>query len=269
MTKVNRFSTRVKNQPLSEQVADAIQTAVLNNEFKAGDALPTEPELSQAFGVSRAVIRDATRLLIARGLVEAQHGRGVFVTDSQTAAFGDALLLALQRAGATVWDVEQFEQTIFPEVCALAAQAANDDDLAHIRSLIALYDDPQKVNQLETFPACIEAIFNATHNQVWQLLARPLLNLHSVRNWDAPPDSDPDLGYQMDQRYLNALINTITTRDPAQVRQTVAKMMQLPPQAEKAMRETAVGDIPVIPAAGNSRTVAAKSPSHSRVSKHD
>ncbi len=247
MTKANRFSTQVKKQPLSEQVAGSIQTAVLAGEFKAGDALPTEPELSQAFGVSRAVIRDATRLLIARGLVEAQHGRGVFVTDSQTPAFGDALLLALQRAGATVWDVEQFEQSTFPEVCALAAQAASDDDLDHLRGLITLYNDPQMADPLETFRACIEAIFNATHNQVWQLLARPLLNLHSVRNWDAPPDSDPDLGYQMDKRYLNTLVDTIATRDPAHVRQTIAEMMQLPPHAEKAMRETAVGDTPIIP----------------------
>ncbi len=249
MTKTNRFSTQVKKQPLSEQVADAIQTAVLAGEFNAGDALPTEPELSQAFGVSRAVIRDATRLLIARGLVEAQHGRGVFVTDSQTPAFGDALLLALQRAGATVWDVEQFEQSVFPEVCALTAQAASDDDLAHIRSLIAAYDDPQSVDPLKTFPACIEAIFNATHNHVWQLLARPLLNLHSVRNWETLPDSDPDLGYQMDKRYLTALLDAIATRDPAHVRQTVAEMMQLPPHAEQAMRATAVGETPTILAA--------------------
>ena len=97
--------------------------------------MPTEPELAGAFGVSRAVIRDATRMLAARGLVQAQHGRGVFVTESQTDAFGEALLLALRRSDASVWDVEQFEQMVFPEVCALASVAASDADLAKIRSL--------------------------------------------------------------------------------------------------------------------------------------
>jgi len=76
-------------------------------------------ELAEQFGVSRAVMRDATRILMAQGLVEVKHGLGVFVTPSQNEAFGEALLLALRRAGATVWDVEQFEQVILPEVVLL------------------------------------------------------------------------------------------------------------------------------------------------------
>ena len=64
-------------------------------------------ELGEQFGVSRAVVRDATRILMAQGLVEVKHGLGVFVTPPQNEAFGEALLLALRRAGVTVWEVEQ------------------------------------------------------------------------------------------------------------------------------------------------------------------
>ena len=53
------------------------------------------------------MVRDATRILMAQGLVEVKHGLGVFVTPPQNEAFGEALFLALRRAGATVWDVEQ------------------------------------------------------------------------------------------------------------------------------------------------------------------
>ena len=116
---------RSGKQTLAEQVAAQIKDAILEGTWGPGEALPTEPQLAEAYDVSRAVVRDATRMLAARGLVEAQHGRGVFVTESQAAAFGDALLLALRRDGATVWDVEQFEQMILPEVCALAAVAGH------------------------------------------------------------------------------------------------------------------------------------------------
>ena len=62
------------------------------------------------------MVRDATRILMAQGMVEVKHGLGVFVTPPQNEAFGEALLLTLRRAGATVWDVEQFEHVIFPRL---------------------------------------------------------------------------------------------------------------------------------------------------------
>jgi DNA-binding FadR family transcriptional regulator len=139
MSNKPRFSPTIKKQTMAEQVAEAIKEAILADEWQSGEALPTEPELSSQFGVSRAVIRDATRMLAAQGLVEAQHGKGVFVTSSQVEAFGDALLLALRRAGATVWDVEHFEQVIYPEVCALASQEATDEELTAIRAEIEHY----------------------------------------------------------------------------------------------------------------------------------
>ena len=90
-----------KKQTLAEQVANSIKESILNGSWTSGEALPTEPEIAQQFGVSRAVVRDATRMLAAKGLVEARHGKGVFVTESPIAPFGDALLLALRRMGAS------------------------------------------------------------------------------------------------------------------------------------------------------------------------
>ncbi len=131
------YSSNLKRQTLAEQLAETLREAILAGRWRAGEALPTEPELAAQFGVSRAVVRDGTRMLAAQGLVEAQHGRGVFVTASPVAAFGDALLLALRRAGASAWDVERFEQMVLPEVQAEAARQATDADLAHsINALI-------------------------------------------------------------------------------------------------------------------------------------
>jgi DNA-binding transcriptional MocR family regulator len=90
MPTANPFADTLPRRTLAEQMADALTEAILAGRPAAGEALPTEPELAAQFGVSRAVVRDATRMLVARGLVEAQHGRGVFVTGSPVAAFGDA-----------------------------------------------------------------------------------------------------------------------------------------------------------------------------------
>jgi len=265
MSKKPRFSQPVKKQTLAEQVAQAVQESILAGEWQGGEALPTEPELAEQFGVSRAVIRDATRMLAAQGLVEAQHGRGVFVTDSQVNAFGDALLLALRRAGATVWDVEQFEQMVYPEVCALAAREASDEELESIRQQIESYlktyeqlmreyetDDgnlpAREQEQLrEAFRQYVQAIFAATHNQLLTLLAYPLTRLRSLRRWQNDDSVTREDVIDREKAYLRKVIDTIATRDPAHVRTVIGGMMQLPPQAVAAMRQTPVGETPIIP----------------------
>lgn len=265
MMKKVPFSTAVRKQTLAEQVAATIREAILEGQWQAGEALPTEPELADAFGVSRAVIRDGTRMLAAQGLVVAQHGRGVFVTESQAEAFGDALLLALRRDKATVWDVEQFEQMVFPEVCGLAAMEATDAEIAHLKMLGGEYlelfanisstewesDDAAakaaKDAVRKAFAAFVIAIFEATHNGMWQILARPILSLRSMRSWE-PEDEEgsPELFIAMEKRFVDRLIGAIAGREPQTAREMVAELMQLPDEAEAAMRRTPIGKTPHI-----------------------
>ena len=70
---------------------------------------------------------------MAQGLVDAKQGSGVYVTPAANRAFGDALLLSLRRLSATAWDVEEFEQILLPNVAALAATSATEDDLVVIQ----------------------------------------------------------------------------------------------------------------------------------------
>lgn len=259
----NDFSSNLKRQTLAEQLADTLKEAILAGRWVAGEALPTEPELAAQFGVSRAVVRDGTRMLAARGLVEAQHGRGVFVTASPVAAFGDALLLALRRAGATVWDVERFEQMVLPEVQAEAARQATDEEAAEIQRLAEAYhiifaaitrqswerghlSPAERERVMAAFRALYRAIFAATHNAVWSLLAEPLLRLRAPRSWQTGELSVDDF-IAHERRLIDARIEAIVARDPDRAYKTARVLMALPMEAERAMRATAVGEIPDIP----------------------
>jgi DNA-binding FadR family transcriptional regulator len=265
LTQKPRFSQQISKQTLSEQVADTIMESIVAGEWQGGEALPTEPELAEQFGVSRAVIRDATRMLAAQGLVEAQHGRGVFVTDSGVEPFGDALLLALRRAGASVWDVEHFEQILYPEVFALAAQEATEEEVEAIheaaeaylqtmRTVLSEYGDqptlPPSAQQqfMDSARTLFETIFSATHNQVLQLLGSPLLHLRNLRNWQDDETTVEDL-LGNEAAYFTLAIDAIASRNPQTARETMSRLMELPIEAEAAMRKTPVGEIPEIPVA--------------------
>jgi DNA-binding FadR family transcriptional regulator len=265
MTKAFPFQKAVKKETLAEQVAGSIKEAILDGQWAPGEALPTEPELAEAFGVSRAVVRDATRMLAAKGLVEAQHGRGVFVTESQVEAFGDALLLALRREGATVWDVEQFEQMVLPEVCALAAVQATDEDIIHLKQSATEYidaygslseeqwesenpaDAAAREASAKLFQALISAVFKSTHNAMWELLVQPILRLRSMRYWDTgDAEIPPNLFLAMEKHWVDTLVEAVAGGDSQAAREAVAQLVRLPQEAETAMRGTPIGEKPHI-----------------------
>jgi GntR family transcriptional repressor for pyruvate dehydrogenase complex len=255
--------TPLPRRTLAEQMADSLTEAIVSGEWPAGSMLPIEPALAKQFGVSRAVVRDATRMLAARGLVDAQHGRGVFVTESGVKPFGEALFLALRRVGASAWDVERFEQMILPEVFAEAARQATDEEIAKIRRLTNSYHavfaeasrrnwgqphlSPADLNSvMAAFRAVYGAIFAATHNKVWALLAEPLLRLRMPRSWESASMTVEDF-IAHEHRVFDARIDAIAGRDPDEARRLAWAFVQLPPTAEAAIRATPVGEVPQIP----------------------
>lgn len=70
--------------PRYYQVYASLKNRVQAGEFGPGDALPSERQLVDDYGVSRITIVKAMDLLVKEGLVERQHGRGNFVTEPST-----------------------------------------------------------------------------------------------------------------------------------------------------------------------------------------
>ncbi len=69
-----------RKQPLYDQLVD-ILTEKIEHEYRPGDLMPSERELSERYGLSRTTVRLALQELERLGLVVRQHGRGTFVAD--------------------------------------------------------------------------------------------------------------------------------------------------------------------------------------------
>jgi GntR family transcriptional regulator len=65
--------------PLYRDVAAALERAIREGVWKAGEQIPTEPELERRFGASRGTIRQAIGALAQQGWLHRQAGRGTFV----------------------------------------------------------------------------------------------------------------------------------------------------------------------------------------------
>lgn len=69
----------IKRIPIIEQVELQIRELIESGSCLPGEKLPTEKELCQRLNVGRGTVREAFRLLQAKGYVELKPGRGAFV----------------------------------------------------------------------------------------------------------------------------------------------------------------------------------------------
>lgn len=83
---MNKLSQRIdhySSEPLYHQLKEILRKNILSGNWKAGQKIPTEQELSKIFGVSKAVVRQAVSLLVEEGFLIKRQGKGTFVVDSR------------------------------------------------------------------------------------------------------------------------------------------------------------------------------------------
>lgn len=64
---------------LRHSIADDLRTQISTGHLKAGERLPSEPQLAARYKVSTLTLRHALALLQAEGLIEKVHGKGNFI----------------------------------------------------------------------------------------------------------------------------------------------------------------------------------------------
>ncbi len=68
-------------RPISEQVANRFLAMIKSGNLRAGDRLPTEQQMTIAFGISRPPLREALKALTLMGVLESRQGGRYMVTD--------------------------------------------------------------------------------------------------------------------------------------------------------------------------------------------
>ncbi len=131
----------IQSERLYSKIVEQIQRRILAGDLKEGDQLPSERELAEQFHVSRTAVREAIKALSEKGLLQIRHGRGTFVTNGTLQAMRESLDM-LMRIGQVDGSVELVElrEIIEPEIAALAAVRASQENLAAMKDAVGIMD---------------------------------------------------------------------------------------------------------------------------------
>lgn len=117
---------------LSDQLAARLSAQIESGELSPGDRLPTEQKLSESYGVSRTVVREAVHQLKSRCLLLSRQGSGVFVAPPP---LNHPLNFDASVSGSTtaVVQVREVRRALDGEIAALAAERATRPQVAALR----------------------------------------------------------------------------------------------------------------------------------------
>lgn len=133
----HEFSALQREPTLSDKVSNSITESIVSGRLTPGQRLPSERDLADQFDVSRTVVREAIRSLIALGLVISQSGRGAQVATIGPDAVSRSMSLFL-RGSATVdyGNVHEVRTTLETRIAALAAERATAEDIEELQTTL-------------------------------------------------------------------------------------------------------------------------------------
>jgi DNA-binding FadR family transcriptional regulator len=155
---------------LQGRVINAIGSQIVGGRFAPGDVLPTEAELTAEHRVSRTPVREAMRVLAAKGMVEFRRKLGTRVRPREQWNVFDADILRWHQeqglGDSVLFDLVETRQLLEPAAARLAAARATMEDLGRMeRAVLAMADRDRGLEGYAT--ADVEfhlTVYAASHN---------------------------------------------------------------------------------------------------------
>lgn len=125
-----------RNNNLSQRMTQQLGRAIVCGDYSQHESLPTEAELCEEFGVSRTAVREAVKMLSAKGLISSRPRQGIRIMPEEDWNIFDSDLLRWSLEGnpslKVLKEFLQMRIAIEPEAAALAARFARPERIQAI-----------------------------------------------------------------------------------------------------------------------------------------
>ncbi|MGW4061131.1 FadR/GntR family transcriptional regulator [Amycolatopsis sp. NPDC004747] len=169
--------TEHRPRGLHGQTVEALASRILSDEWGEGTVLDL-PALREELDISLTALREALKVLAAKGMIDARQKRGTFVQPREKWNMLDADVMRWQTAAADdpglLDELSEVRAVVEPAAARIAAGRATEEDLDSLRDALAdmtaAGDDPDASVQADL--AFHRRLMAATHNNFLMRMER-------------------------------------------------------------------------------------------------
>jgi len=207
---------------------DLLGEAIVSRRYAIGAPMPSEPLLCEEFGVSRTVVREAVKSLVAKGLITTGPKVGTRVLPDDRWNWFDPDVITWQaRAGLTpefLRDLQDLRRAVEPAAVRLAAERATAEDIEEIEAAFAgmkhavEHGGDYITNDLRFHHGLLRAARNrmlAQMSKALHALLRTSFEISTVRK-DGPAQSLP---------MHRAVLDAVIAHNPARAERAIIKLI--------------------------------------------
>jgi len=133
--------TKVSKQTKCDQIVKQIKELIIRGVYKTGDKLPPEPDLCEAFGVSRVTIRESLKKLSMMGLVDIRQGSGTYVKNVDLGIFMRPLFQLIEFEDIDIETIYDAREIIEGGTAYLAAINRTDIECKELELILSRLND--------------------------------------------------------------------------------------------------------------------------------
>jgi len=212
---------------LSDQIYNEIRQNIDNNDWSSGMKIATELELSEKYGVSRPVVREALARLKSEKLIDSKRGSGSFVIKPR----GD-VVRGFRPVGTVADLIHGFELrlSVEAESACFAASRRTEAQLADIREAAEMLRDGT-INEkfgdadFQFHLAVAQATNNPMYVSTMTMLREQILFGMRLTGVMAPPSADVRVSIVQDEH--RQIVDAIASKDPQAAKAAMSGHLKL------------------------------------------
>lgn len=237
--------SRIEKAPdIPTLVMNQIIELISQGKLKIGDRLPSEQEMTELFGISRISLREAMKLLEAKGYIESRDRKGKFVkslTDNVKSSIEDLISIDHEK----IWELLAVRRLIDSEAAHLAAKNLGKEQKARFKKIVDFLDKVGEENVLSSkeggrlYSDFFDILADSTRNTIFVHLRKSVTTIltgafpYSRKKLSTIPGSSKEIVGQLLRIY-----HAIEARDPEAAKAaTVDHIDYIEKSLRRAIRE--------------------------------
>lgn len=140
----------IRSDRLSDKIVNEIIKMIRDGSLKAGDKLPNEGLLSEGFGVSRGILREALTQLQSQGYIRRKPKDGTYIQDNvQNLLMNESVNEVIKKA--TYSDLLDFRETLELKMVERVIERASDEEIEELFDRLGVADSEEIQHNMDHY----------------------------------------------------------------------------------------------------------------------